>query len=94
MNLTFTTDGCLNWKCATEINRFSKNAASKKHLACFSTWKEKINRSVVDKEIELPVRIEANEKNRYLQNANSGTVSTYQVRPDRSMHLAKGLVHR
>ena len=39
---TFATDGYSNWKLATEMNRgFSKHAASKEHLACYSTWKEK-----------------------------------------------------
>ena len=40
--LTFSTDGYRNWKHATEMNRgFSKHAASKKHLACYSIWKYK-----------------------------------------------------
>ena len=34
---TFTTDGYRNFEHATEMNRgFSKHAASKEHLACYS----------------------------------------------------------
>ena len=37
----FTTNGYSNWKHATEMNRgFSKHAASKEHLAYYSTWKK------------------------------------------------------
>ena len=49
---TFTTDGYRNWKHATKINKdFFKHPASKEHLACYSTWKEKIKRSEISKEI-------------------------------------------
>ena len=47
---TYTTDGYRNWKHATETNRgFSKHAASKEHLACYSTWKEIIKRPEMGK---------------------------------------------
>ena len=50
--LTFTTDGYRNWKHATEMKRdFSKHAASKEHLACYNTRKEKIKRFAMGKEI-------------------------------------------
>ena len=49
---TFTTDCYRNWKHAIELNReYSKITASKKHLACYSTWKEKFKRSEIGKEI-------------------------------------------
>ena len=55
-----------NWKHATEmIKAFSKHAASNEHLACYSTWKEKIKRFEKGKEITLLVNAEAIEKNRY-----------------------------
>ena len=44
---------------------FSKHAASKELLACYSTWKEKIKRSEMGKEITSLVNTEAIEKNRY-----------------------------
>ena len=54
-----------NWKHATEvIKAFSKHAASNEHLACYSTWKEKIKRFEKGKEITLLVNAEAIEKNR------------------------------
>ena len=43
---TFTTDYYRNWKDVTKMNKgFSKHAASKEYLACYSTWKEKMKRS-------------------------------------------------
>ena len=64
--LTFTTDGCRNWKHATELNTgFSKHAASKKHLACYSTRKEKLKRSEMGEKITSLVNTNAIERNRY-----------------------------
>ena len=49
---TFTTDCYRNLKHAIELNRgYSEITASKEHLACYSTRKEKIKRSEMDKEI-------------------------------------------
>ena len=49
-----------------KLNRgFSRHAASKEHLACYSIWKEKIKRSEMVKEITLLVNTEAIERNRY-----------------------------
>ena len=63
---TFITDSYRNWKHATEMNRgYSKHAASEEHLACYSTWKEKIKRSEMGKEIFSLVNAEAIERNRY-----------------------------
>ena len=48
------------------MNRgFSKHAASKEHLACYSTWKEKIKRSKMSKDITSLANTKAIEKNRY-----------------------------
>ena len=64
--LTFTVDGYLNWKHATEMRRgFAKHAATKEHLACYSTWKEKIKRYEMGEEITLLVNTEVTERNRY-----------------------------
>ena len=52
---TLTTDGYRNYKYA----------ASKEHLARYSTWKEKIKRSEMGKEIISLVNTEAIEKNCY-----------------------------
>ena len=63
---TFTTVGHRNWKHATKMNRgFSKHAASKEHLACNSTWKEKIKLSGMATEITSLVNTEATERNCY-----------------------------
>ena len=63
---TLTTDGYCNRKHATKIRRgFSKHAASKEHLACYSIWKEKIKRSKMDKEIISLISIEAIQGSRY-----------------------------
>ena len=60
---TFTTNGCRNWKHTTEMNRgFFMHTASKKHLACYSTWKEKVKRFEMVKDIAALVDIEAIEK--------------------------------
>ena len=49
---TFTTDCYRNWKHAIELNRgYSKITASKEHLACYSTWKEKFKPSEIGEEI-------------------------------------------
>ena len=48
------------------MNReFSKHAVSKEHLACYSTWKEKIKRSEMGKKITTLVNTETIERNRY-----------------------------
>ena len=63
----FTTAGYRIWKHATDMNRgfFSKHAASKEHLACYSTWKKNIKLSEMGKEIIPLVNKEAIERNRY-----------------------------
>ena len=51
----------------TEMNReFSKHAASKEHLKCYSTWKENVKQSEMGKKITslLIVNTEAVERNR------------------------------
>ena len=51
---------------AAKINRgFSKHAGSKEHLTCYSTWKEKMKRSEMGKEIISLINTEAIERNRY-----------------------------
>ena len=63
---TFATDGYRNWKYATEMNRgFFQACCPKQHLACYTTWKEKIKRSEMGKKITSLVNTEAIEKNRY-----------------------------
>ena len=62
---TSTTDCYRNWKHAKRIRDFSKHAASKEHLACYSTWKEKIKRSEMGKEITSLAHTEAVERNSY-----------------------------
>ena len=58
---TFTADGYRNWKHGTEMNRsISEHAFSKEHLACSSTWKEKIKRLEMDKEITSLINIKSN----------------------------------
>ena len=48
------------------MNRgFSEHAASKKHLACYSSWKEKIKRPKTGKQITSLVNTEAIKRNRY-----------------------------
>ena len=55
----FTTIGYRHWKHSTVMNSgFSKHDATKEHLACYSTWKEKIKRSEMGKEITSLVNTE------------------------------------
>ena len=44
---------------------FSQHAVYKEHLACYSTWKEKIKPSKMGKEITLFVNTEAIKRIRY-----------------------------
>ena len=47
------------------IRELSKHAAFKEHLACYSTYKEKIQGSEMGKEITSLVNTEAIKRNRY-----------------------------
>ena len=63
---TFTTDCYRNRKHPIELNRgYSKDDASKEYLACCSTWKEKIKRSEIGKEITSLVNTQTIERSRY-----------------------------
>jgi len=62
----FARNGYRDWKHATELHKgFPKHAASKEHLACYSTWKEKANRSALGQEISTLVSSATIERNRF-----------------------------